>query len=183
MRSIRSAGFTLVELLVVIAILGILIGLLMTTVQQVRESSRRTTCANNLRQLGVAVGSYRPNAYGLYDVIGNVREHVADYWSVFEGDPKVVLDNPTGPDDGRWRVIRGGGWFSGGGCNSLNSRNVLAATWSDINVGFRCVRDVEEEGDVVAHAPDQFSVVPDRFSSRGGRRRGWSKGTARRRTG
>ena len=54
----KKCGFTLVELLVVIAIVGLLVGLLLPAINSARESGRRVTCKNNLRQQAIAIRSY-----------------------------------------------------------------------------------------------------------------------------
>src|SRR5688500_3297434 len=51
-------GFTLVELLVVIAIIGVLVALLLSAVQAAREAARRASCANNVKQIGLAIAGY-----------------------------------------------------------------------------------------------------------------------------
>ena len=88
----------------------------------------------------VAVGSYPPNGYGIYDVAGNVQEWVADRFDAgyYANSP---AEDPRGPEKGRFRVIRGGGWFTGPMCMDVALRYALPGNWVDFNVGFRCARD------------------------------------------
>jgi prepilin-type N-terminal cleavage/methylation domain-containing protein len=84
------AGFTLVELLVVIAIFGLLIGLTIPAVQAAREAASRTSCANNLRQIGLAMLNYESRFRHLPPSRSMPKEGPSWAWLIL---PQLEQDN------------------------------------------------------------------------------------------
>ena len=85
-------------------------------------------------------GGNRANAYGLYDVVGNVSEWVFDFYDVgWYRDEGAALTDPRGPDAVTYRVIRGGSWGSTTSLLGVANRD-FGKPSSKSNSGFRCVR-------------------------------------------
>ena len=92
------------------------------------------------KNLTEPVEKYEPNAFGLYDMAGNVWEWVYDNYSE-NYYQESENDNPKGPENGGNRVIRSGSWHSGAMCKKVYFRKGLPGNWCDFAVGFRCARD------------------------------------------
>ena len=98
-----------------------------------------TTLVGKCREKTTSVGSYSPNAWGFYDMHGNVNEWCADWYGNYAGESK----DPAGPASGSYHVIRGGCWFYGAkDCRSA----VRWKCWPGhrgCDIGFRLVCSTE----------------------------------------
>ena len=85
------------------------------------------------------VAQFKPNAYGLYDMAGNVAEWVSDWFerTYYERSPEK---NPTGPESGKYKMVRGGGWPDGPRRVTVFFRNWVRPNQTTPNIGFRCAK-------------------------------------------
>jgi iron(II)-dependent oxidoreductase len=85
------------------------------------------------------VARYPPNAFGLYDMAGNVSEWTADWFdgAYYQKSPEL---DPKGPETGDYKVIRGGAWSDSGRRVTVFFRNWVRRDQRTPNLGFRCAR-------------------------------------------
>lgn len=105
--------------------------------------------SNNIKEVAVfegncrdstnSVGSLKPNELGIYDMTGNVSEWCWDWYDVYPAEGKS-RSNPSGPNKGFLRVIRGGSWYNYDKCSRICCRNLYNPNDTYFYLGFRVAR-------------------------------------------
>lgn len=109
-----------------------------------------TTKPGQYRQTTVAVDSFSPNTWGLYNTHGNVSEWVWYYYGSYETE---AVTNPIGSSTGNLKVYRGGAWNDFAKNMRSAYRATLEADMGSFNIGFRLVRNVSVGSEDIVGVP------------------------------
>jgi formylglycine-generating enzyme required for sulfatase activity len=103
------------------------------------EVPNSSHCVSASKNRPVKSGSFKPNAWGIFDMTGNVWEWTYDR---YERDYYKLSEKrePHGPPVGRFRVIRGGGWYSGAKQLRIRNRQWFAPDRGEVSIGIRCTK-------------------------------------------
>ncbi len=99
-----------------------------------KEQANFDRSNNRTNNKTMPVGSYQPYSFGLYEMHGNVWEWCADWYDRY---PTGKVKDPMGPDNGKYRVLRGGSWFVNAGLTRSTSRACDEPGERDHSRGFR----------------------------------------------
>ena len=107
---------------------------------------KSSECVSSAKEKGLEpdqpspVKSYAPNAFGLYDMNGNVWEWCQDWYAPYDGNK---ITNPTGPKSGSDKIRRGGSWYGAGQRCRSGNRNFSHFANRYQTTGFRLVKEIK----------------------------------------